>query len=104
MDLESVLMLCFYISIVLAGYGIGVAARKKQLKIEWLGKLMTVAIILIVVLMGVRIGMNRDIISSFGSIGGMSLVLTVFVMTGSTGAVFIARKLLGIDRKGLRND
>lgn len=104
MDLESVLMLCFYISIVLVGYGIGVAARKKQLKIEWLGKLMTVAIILIVVLMGVRIGMNRDIISSFGSIGGMSLVLTVFVMTGSTGAVFIARKLLGIDRKGLRND
>lgn len=104
MDLASVLMLCFYISIILVGYGIGVVMRKKQLNIEWLGKLMTVAIILIVVLMGLRIGMNRDIISSFGSIGVMSLVLTVFIMAGSTGAVFIARKLLGIDRKGLRND
>ena len=104
MDLASVLMLCFYISIILVGYGIGVVMRKKQLNIEWLGKLMTVAIILIVVLMGLRIGMNRDIISSFGSIGVMSLVLTVFIMARSTGAVFIARKLLGIDRKGLRND
>lgn len=104
MELESVLMLCFYISIILVGYGIGVVVRKKQLNIEWLGKIMTVAIILIVVLMGVRIGMNRDIISSFGSIGVMSFVLTVFIMAGSTGAVFIARKLLGIDRKGLRND
>ena len=104
MDLASVLMLCFYISIILVGYGIGVVMRKKQLNIEWLGKLMTVAIILIVVLMGLRIGMNRDIISSFGSIGVMSFVLTVFIMAGSTGAVFIARKLLGIDRKGLRND
>lgn len=104
MDLASVLMLCFYISIILVGYGIGVVMRKKQLNIEWLGKVMTVAIIIIVVLMGVRIGMNRDIISSFGSIGVMSFVLTVFVMAGSTGAVFIARKLLGIDRKGLRND
>lgn len=104
MDIESILMLCLYIFMIAAGYAAGRRLKKKQKSIKCVQHLQTAAIIMIVFIMGVRIGMNKDIASSFGTIGLMSLVFTLAVMAGSVAAVYLSRRFLGLDRKGRRAD
>ncbi|MDD6389277.1 MAG: LysO family transporter [Firmicutes bacterium] len=104
MDIESLLMLCLYILMILTGYVIGHCLKKKNKNIKWVYRLQTAAIIAMVLLMGVRIGMNREIAGSFGTIGAMSFVFTLMVMAGSVLAVHVSRKLLGIDRRGQKSN
>ena len=51
--------------------------------------------------MGSRMGANDEVIENLGSIGVYSLVVTVVILVFSIIAVFLARKVLRIDRHGL---
>lgn len=94
----NVLML--YLSITVAGYFIGAFLTGKGVVLKGMGIMQTVAIIVLVFLMGSRIGADRSIVRSLDSIGLAAFVMTLFILAGSVLVVFLARKLLGFDKKG----
>lgn len=97
-------LLALYIGICLVGCAVGVFLKKKDIKINWTGRVQTAMLILLLFTMGCRLGDNKQVISSLGSIGITSFVLTILIMIGSVGAVFIARKLMGINKEGVRSN
>ena len=93
--------LIVYVILAAIGYFIGSKLRHKKEKLAWTGKFQTVAIVLLVLTMGSRMGANDEVIENLGSIGVYSLVVTVVILVFSIIAVFLARKVLRIDRHGL---
>ena len=104
MDWNSILLLMLYLSMAAIGYAIGARRRKKGASLKSLSKIQSVAIIVLVFAMGCRIGMNKDVIRSLDTIGITAFIFTILVMAGSVFAVFAVRKLMGINRKGLKAD
>jgi len=84
----------------LIGYAIGARYRKQGVFITWAGKLLSPVVILLVVIMGSRIGANRELIASFGSIGLSAFIHVVIVLVVTTAAFYLARIILGFDRYG----
>ena len=68
------------------------------------GQVQFVAIVILVFTMGSRIGADKSIVASLDSIGITALIITVFILAGSVGAVFLARKLLGFNKEGVKTD
>ena len=93
--------LIVYVILAAIGYFIGSKLRHKKEKLAWTGKFQTVAIVLLVLTMGSRMGANDEVIENLGSIGVYSLVVTVVILVFSIIAVYLARKVLRIDRHGL---
>ncbi|MEG2283874.1 MAG: LysO family transporter, partial [Bacilli bacterium] len=86
------------------GYLLGTRLKKKNIKIGWTGKVQTAMLIVLLFTMGARLGANKEVIQSLGSIGVTSFILTILIFIGSVGAVYITRKLLKINSKGVRTD
>lgn len=59
------------------------------------------AIYLLVLAMGLRLGMDRQVTSGLKVIGLQALVITILTIFGSMLAIFFARKLLKMDRHGM---
>jgi len=74
--------------------------KRKNTQIKGLGKIQTVLIMLLIFLIGARIGSDERLIDSVGTIGVSALVVTIATMCGSVLAIFVMRKCLKIDRKG----
>ena len=104
MDWNSLLFLVLYLSMATIGYAIGARRRKKDAPLKSLSKIQSVAIIILVFAMGCKIGMNKDVIRSLDTIGITAFIFTILVMAGSAFAIFAVRKLMGIDKKGLKTD
>lgn len=93
-------VLVLYLSITVIGYFIGAFLTRKGIALKGMSIMQTIAIIALVFLMGSRIGADRLIVKSLDSIGLAAFVMTLFILAGSVLAVFLARKLLGFDKKG----
>ena len=93
-------VLILYLGITVIGYFVGAFLRKKGIILSKIGVIQTVAITLLVFVMGSRIGSNEEIVKSLDTIGLIAFALTIFVLIGSVAAVFITRKLLGFDKEG----
>ena len=96
--------LLLYLGITLVGYGIGYIARRKEMSLSWSGKVQTVAISALVFTMGLRIGCNDEVVGKLDSIGVYAAIFTVVVMVFSVLAIKLTRKLLGINKFGLRKE
>ena len=92
--------LILYLGITAVGYFIGSRVRKYKDKLSWTGKVQTVAITCLVLLMGMRMGSNREITENLKTIGITAFVITVCAMVLSIAAITLARKVMGIDRYG----
>lgn len=92
--------LLIYWGFLAAGYILGSKLRYVAGKVEFVQKLMMGAVYVLVVIMGLRMGVNEQVTSNLGSIGLQSLVITVFCVSGSMIGIFMTRKLLKIDRYG----
>lgn len=97
----SVLLL--YLGITVVGYFLGAFLKKKDISLKGISVSQTVAIVILVFVMGSKIGADKEIVSSLDTIGLISVVITLFAMVGSVAAVFAARKILGFDREGMLN-
>jgi len=82
---------------------VGAKFMAKEKTYPIIGKLQFVAIMVLIFTMGVRIGADERVIASLKDIGMYSLVLTVFAMAGSVIFVFLARKLLKLNKEGMTN-
>lgn len=92
--------LVLYLGITLVGYFVGSRLRNFRDKITWTGKVQVVAIIILVLFMGMRMGSNKEVTSNLDSIGLYAFIMTVVLMVFSVAAIFIARKIIGINRFG----
>lgn len=74
------------------------------MKIKWVGKIQTIAIIVLITLMGCRLGANSEVVKNIPSYGLTALIITIFAMAGSVAAIVVVRKALGINRQGVKTD
>lgn len=94
--------LFLYLGITVVGYCIGTYLKKRQIRVSWLGSLQTAVIVILVFLMGSRIGANEEIVSSLDTIGLISLAYTLIIFFVTVLAFSLVRRLLGFDRYGIR--
>ncbi len=93
-------LLALYWSFMIIGYILGWRAAKRDRHFSWLAKAMMGTVYGLCFIMGLRMGANEQVISNLGKIGGMALIITIFTVFGSMGAIFLTRRLLGMDRRG----
>lgn len=97
-------LLFLYFGITIIGYFVGNELRKRKKKIKWVGLVQSIAVVVLVFIMGSRLGANDDVLKGLNSIGLTSFVLTIFALIGSVLSIIIARKLFKINREGVRED
>lgn len=93
-------LLALYWSFLIIGYIIAWKSAKKGKTFPGLAKAMMVTVYGLCLIMGLRMGANEQVIENLGTIGLMSLVITICCIAGSLGAIFLTRKIFGMDRKG----
>ena len=91
--------IALYLGFLILGY---MASNKAKWK--YTGKTLVVSAFLLVFLLGVVIGSDEKVFASLGSIGVTSFALAFFAMGGSVCAVIIVRKLLKMDKRGVKAD
>lgn len=87
-----------YIGIIVVSGIVGSRVRAYRDKLGWTSTIQTMAIVLLVLLMGARMGANEEIIANLGTIGLASFVMTIAMMLGSLIFLFLARKVLGFTK------
>ncbi|PID81324.1 MAG: hypothetical protein CR995_00170 [Clostridiales bacterium] len=92
--------LLLYIIFCIAGGFYGNYLKKRDKKLTWSSKFQTAMLIVLLFTMGSRLGANQRIINNLSGIGLTSLLITIFVLAGSVIAIFIMRKLIGINKVG----
>ena len=93
-------LLALYWSFLIIGYIIAWKSAKKGKTFPGLAKAMMVTVYGLCLIMGLRMGANEQVIENLGTIGLMSLMITICCIAGSLGAIFLTRKIFGMDRKG----
>lgn len=93
-------LLALYWSFLVIGYIIAWQLAKRDIKFQWIQPAMMGTIYVLCLIMGLRMGVNEQVTSNLGSIGLMSLVVTVFCIAGSMCAIFAVRKIFRMDRYG----
>lgn len=96
--------LLLYLLMLALGCLVGTKFMDREKSYPWVGKLQFVAIIVLIFTMGIRIGADERVIASLKEIGMYSLVLTIFAMVGSILFVFLARKILKLNKEGMRSN
>ena len=59
-----------------------------------------VSVAIMLLMLGMRMGSNEEVIRNFGQIGLISAVITVLLWIGAVAGVAISRRVLGIDKYG----
>jgi len=90
--------LLLFLVLAAIGYFVGSKLRSHQSLTKWSGHVQTAAIMVLIFTMGVRMGSNEEVIGNLSSIGLISAVLAVIVMTASAFSAFLVRKAIGMDR------
>ena len=93
-------LLALYWSFMVIGYILAWRASKNGKKFPWVAPAMLGTVYGLCFIMGLRMGANEQVISNLGSIGLMALIITIFSVFGSMGAIFVTRRMLGMDRYG----
>ena len=96
--LSTLSNLAIYIALVAAGAVIGSRPAVRSRPLPWLGRLQFVALMILIVSLGVKLGANDEVISSLGQIGLAALLITVAAMGGSLLALFLLRRFVQIGR------
>ena len=82
---------------LVAGAFVGSKVLSEDKEYKWIGIIQFIAIIILVLAIGIRIGSDEG--NKLRDIGISSLIVTVFAIVGSI-VVFIFRKLMNLDRGG----
>lgn len=90
-----------YISVISAGYVIGGKLRAYEKSLAWRGSVQTLAIMVLVVLMGARMGCNEQVVNNIGTIGITALVMTLSIIFFSVCALYVARRAVGFDKEAV---
>lgn len=85
---------------MLAAYIIAAKNRHREEKLAFVQKALMPVVYILVLIMGLRMGVNEQVTSNLGTIGVQSLVITVFAVVGSMIFITGVRKIMGMDKYG----
>lgn len=91
-----------YYSIMAAMYVVAAKNRKRLNISDGVGKALTVIMYIIVFVMGIRMGSNEEVTANLGTIGVQSVIISVLTIAFSILAVTLMRKLMKIDKTGMK--
>ena len=92
--------LAMYWSAMVIMYVIASKLRNRKENFKWVGEAINVPIYVLVLLMGLRMGANKEIVDSLGTIGVQSVIVSVLVIGSSILGVILMRTVLKMDRYG----
>lgn len=92
--------LILYLGITLVGYILGSRLRGVPQNLGWTGKVQLAALVILVLLMGMRMGSNEEVTANISTIGVSAFLMTVVIMSFSVIAIWLARHVMKIDRYG----
>ena len=92
--------LAMYWSAMVIMYVIASKLRNRKENFKWVSEAINVPIYVLVLLMGLRMGANKEIVDSLGTIGIQSVIVSVLVIGSSILGVIIMRTVLKMDRYG----
>ncbi len=93
-------LLLLYWSFMLAAYIIAAKNRHRADKLAFVQKALMPVVYILVLIMGLRMGVNEQVTSNLGTIGVQSLIITVFAVVGSMVFITGVRKIMGMDKYG----
>ena len=93
-------LLLLYWSFMLAAYIIAARNRHRADKLAFVQKALMPVVYILVLIMGLRMGVNEQVTSNLGTIGVQSLIITVFAVAGSMLFITGVRKIMGMDKYG----
>ena len=93
--------LLMYLGVILIGALIGAKGKINEKLSSRLGDIQTIFLLLLLFIMGIKIGMDDTVVSSFFSIGFSAFVISIFTVSFSILGVFLIRGLLKV---GVKND
>ncbi|MDY3238871.1 MAG: lysine exporter LysO family protein [Anaerovoracaceae bacterium] len=96
--------LILYLGITLVGYILGSRLRSVRQNLGWTGKVQLVALVILVLLMGMRMGSNEEVTANISTIGVSAFLMTVVIMSFSVAAIWLARHVMKIDQYGRLQD
>ena len=94
-------LLALYWSIMIVCYFIASKLRRHADKLGFANVLLSISVYALVFVMGLRMGANREVTGSLGSIGAQALLITALTMGCSMLGAFVVRRALRIDRYAL---
>lgn len=92
--------LILYLSVTFIGFIIGSKVRSHRDRFSWTSRVQMVALIVLVMVMGMRMGSNEEVIANLSTIGISAFLMTAVIMACSILAIWLARQIMGIDRFG----
>ncbi len=92
--------LAMYWSAMVIMYVIASRLRNRKENFKWVNEAINVPIYVLVLLMGLRMGANKEIVDSLGTIGVQSVIVSVLVIGCSILGVILMRAVLKMDRYG----
>ena len=92
--------LAMYWSAMIIMYVIASKLRNRKENFKWVSEAINVPIYVLVLLMGLRMGANKEIVDSLGTIGVQSVIVSVLVIGCSILGVILMRAVLKMDRYG----
>ncbi|MGB7604764.1 MAG: LysO family transporter [Lutisporaceae bacterium] len=93
-----------YVLIILAGAWLGNKGKLKAIVLKNLSKIQYACLLLLLFIMGVNIGINKEIISTFGKLGIQALVLALFSIVFSIAAVKLVSRYFHYKEKAVQKD
>ena len=94
-----------YLIILALGAFIGNKKLLKDSIITKLDNIQTLALLLLLFIMGISIGMDKEVIASFATIGVQAVILALFSVGFSVLAVkIISKKVLALEEKREESD
>lgn len=99
--MEAFGLIALYWGVYLIGYLLASKLRHRAAQFAFLDQGLTVIVILLVCIMGLRMGANEEVIFSLGTIGVQSVLISVAVIGGSILFVTVTRRLCGLNREGV---
>ena len=93
-------LLLLYWSFMLTAYIIAAKNRHRADKLSFVQKALMPVVYILVLIMGLRMGVNEQVTSNLGTIGIRSLIITVFAVVGSMVFITGVRKIMQMDKYG----
>lgn len=92
--------LILYLVILFIGIFIGYKEISHKKLLERLSHFQMAALIVLLFIMGIRIGVDEEVINTIGILGFQAFVLSAGAIIGSSLAVFIYRKIFRYNKRG----
>ena len=90
----KLLAMCW--SALILMYIVGMKLRNRKEKLGWVESAMNFMVYLLVLLMGLRMGANKEIVDSLGTIGIQSLIVTVITIVMSVLGITLSTTVLSV--------